>query len=168
MEEKVWKLRNDWRYIQDSDKVMREHCQLGLEFDDIAYVPITDEAKMQVCIIRKKDKYGVFILDHTNGFGGSGTWCNPMVDPFPYDEVKYCSFPWDYPNEFGLFAFRLGNEWGIIKVVAGDNEEKGYDVVYGLTKCRIIVPCEYPSLAEAELQLGKEYNWEEPPFEGES
>ncbi len=63
-------------------------------------------------------------------------------------------------DEYCVFAFRIGSKWGILEVVDGCNEEEGvYDVEYLLTKRRIVVPCEYVALEDAELQLGDSYDW---------
>ena len=68
---------------------------------------------------------------------------------------------------FGLFAFRIGEKWGIVKVVDGRNDDEGvYDMECPLTKRRIVVPCNYVALEDAELQLGEKIDWKEP-FEPE-
>ena len=162
MKEFVMKLGCSWQYDQDPNEIEIQCSSEIVEFDDVAYIPITDRAKMQVCVIRKGDKYGVYTLDNS-GMGGPGVWCSPTVNPFPYDEVKFCTFPFDYPNDHGVFAFRIGEKWGIIKVVDGDNKEEGvYDVEYRLSKRRIVVPCVYATLEDAESQLGNSYDWEDP------
>ena len=159
MKEKLFKLGCTWQYIQDPSEDEIKCSTESVEFDDIAYIAITDRITMQVCVLKSGDKYGIYTLDHTNGMGGPGTWCSPTVAPFSYDEVKYCAFPWD--DEYGVFAYRIGNKWGIIEVVDGCNEEEGvYDVEYLLTKRRIVVPCEYVALEDAELQLGLTFDWE--------
>jgi len=158
MKEKVYKVGYTWEYTQNPNEIEHENCIQSVEFDDLIYIAITDRVTKQVCILKKGSKFGVYTNDHTNGFGGPGTWCNPTANPFPYDEVKYCSFPWD--KEYGIFAFRIGNKWGIIMVVDGSNEEEGiFDVEYLLTKRKIVVPCEYLSLEDAELQLREKYDW---------
>lgn len=163
MKEKVIRLGCIWQYIQDPGDIEIKCSTESVEFDDVAYIAITDRVKMQVCVLRKGEKFGVYTLDHTKGMGGPGVWCSPTVNPFPYDEVKYCATPWDYPNEYGVFAFRIGNKWGIIEVVDGSNEEDGiFDVEYLLTKRRIAVPCQYVALEDAELQLGDSYDWDNP------
>lgn len=163
MKESVYKVGCCWEYIQDQSEIESENCKESAEFDEIAYVEITDRPTAQVCILRQGNKYGLYTADHTNGMGGPGTWCCSTINPFPYDEVKYCPFPSNYPNEFGLFAFRIGEKWGIIKVVDGSNEEEGiYDVEYPLTKRHIMVSCEYVALADAELQVGETYDWKDP------
>lgn len=168
MKKKVYKVGCTWLYVEDLDEIMNANSTESIDFDEMAFIEITDRAKMQVCVIRKGNKYGVFTGDHTNGFGGPGTWCSPTVNPFPYDEVKCCTFPWDYGNERGFFAFRIGIKWGIIKVVDGSNKEEGvYDVEYLLTKRRIVVPCQYVALEDAELQFGESYDWKNP-FEEEA
>ena len=40
-------------------------------------------------------------------------------------------------------------------------KEGVYDVEYLLTKRRIIVPCEYVALEDAELQIGESYDWKD-------
>lgn len=163
----VFKVGCCWEYIQDPSEIKSENCKESEEFDAIAYVEITDRATAQVCILRQGNRFGIYTADHINGQGGPGTWCCPTINPFPYDEVKYCSFPSNYPNEYGLFAFRIGEKWGIIKVVDGRNEDMGvYDIECPLTKRRIVVPCKYAALEDAELQLGEKIDWKEP-FEPE-
>lgn len=165
MKERVMKLGCTWQYDQDPSEIEIQCSTESIEFDEVAYVPITGRVKMQVCVLRKGDKYGVYTNDHTKGMGGPGVWCSPTVNPFPYDEVKCCVFPWD--DEYGVFAYRIGNKWGIIEVVDGSNEEEGvFDVEYLLTKRRIVVPCEYVALEDAELQIGETYDWKNP-FEEE-
>ena len=160
VEDAVFRVGCNWEYIEDSCEVNREYWNQAEMFEEKELIPITDRVTPQVCIIRNGEKFGIFTLDHTNGFGGPGTWCTPTVIPFPYDEVKYCVFPWDY--EYGVFAFRIGDKWGVIEVVDGSNDEEGiYDVEYLLTKRRIIVPCGQDSLASAELLLKTSYNWKE-------
>lgn len=166
MKERVMKLGCTWQYNQAPSDIEVKCCSESVEFDNVDYIAITDRVKMQVCVLCKGDKYGIYTLDHTNGMGGPGIWCSATVNPFPYDEVKYCTFPWDY--EYGVFAFRIGDKWGIIEVVDGSNEEEGiYDVEYLLTKRRIAVPCEYVALQDAELQLGESFDWKDPHFEDE-
>ena len=161
MKEKVYKLGCTWLYIQCPSENEKKCSSESEDIDDVGYIAISDRAKMQVCVLRKGEKYGVYTLDHTDGMGGPGVWCSPTVNPFPYDEVKYCVFPWDY--EFGVLAFRIGDKWGIIEVVDGSNDEDGiYDVEYLLTKRRIAVPCQYVALEDAELQLGDSYDWDNP------
>ena len=158
MKKEVYRVGCGWEYIQDPSEIEIKCSTKSAEFDEFSFVAITDRATMQVCILRQGQKYGIYTCDHTNGFGGPGVWCSPTVNPFPYDEVKYCSFPMD--DEYGVFAFRIGSKWGILEVVDGCNEEEGvYDVEYLLTKRRIVVPCEYVALEDAELQLGDSYDW---------
>ena len=161
MKEKVYKVGCSWEYIQDPDENEVVQFSQSEEFDDAAFVSITDRSTQQVCIIKKEDRYGIYTLDYTYGFGGPGVWCSPTVNPFPYDEVKYCTFPWD--KEYGVFAFRIGEKWGILKVVDGDEPFQGlYDVEYLLTMRRIVVECLHPSIAEAELQLEQTFDWQDP------
>ena len=161
MKEKVYKLGCTWLYIQCPSENEKKCSSESEDIDDVGYIAISDRSKMQVCVLRKGEKYGVYTLDHTDGMGGPGVWCSPTINPFPYDEVKYCAFPWDY--EFGVLAFRIGDKWGIIEVVDGSNDEDGiYDVEYLLTKRRIAVPCQYVALEDAELQLGDSYDWDNP------
>ena len=159
MKEKVFKIRTSWEFVEDVEEISNVPWEESVEFDDLTYNIFTDMATMQICIIRQGDKYGLYTLDHTYGFGGPGTFCNPSFNPFPYDEVKCYTFP----SVYYLLAFRIGDKWGIIKVVSLSNQEEGvYDVEYGATKRKIIVPCKYSSLADAEFQLGVKYNWKDP------
>lgn len=129
-------------------------------FDTSTLVSISDLSVSQVCILRKDNKYGIYTLDHANGMGGSGTFYSPTRNPFPYDEVKYYTI---YNDSCAFFAFRIGNKWGILKV-SGDfiNQEGGlYDVEYNASKRRLLVPCQYVALEDAELQLQTSVNWQE-------
>ena len=165
MKKEIFRVGCGWEFIQDPSEVEIKCSTESAEFDELSFVAISSRATMQVCILQQGEKFGIYTCDHTNGFGGPGVWCSPSVNPFPYDEVKYCSFPWD--DEYGVFAYRIGNKWGIIEVVDGSNDEEGiYDVEYLLTKRRIVVPCEYVALEDAELQLGKSFDWKNP-FEEE-
>ncbi len=158
--EKVFRVGCNWIYFEDQDEAKKEHWEESKEFDETAYLAVFDLIVMQVCVIRKGKKYGIYTLDRTHGMGGAGIFCNPTLNPFPYDEVKSCSF---IDDGYGFFAFRIGKKWGIIKIVAFNNEEEGvYDVEYYTTKRRIIVPCEYVALADAELQLRMSLEWEDP------
>ncbi len=161
MNQKIFKVGCTWEYIQDQYEIESEHFEESEHFDEVVYVAITDRVTAQVCIIRRGNKYGIYTLDHTNGFGGPGTWCSPTVIPFPYDEVKCCTF---MGEEYGLFAFHIGNKWGILKVVDGEEPSQGmYDVEYLLTKRRIIVTCDCcASIEDLELHLGKRINWKNP------
>ena len=163
-EMKLYKVGCSWEYIRDPKEIQNKYWEESEEFDRIAYVALpNDRPTPQVCVLQQGSKYGIYTAYHTNGPGGPGTWCNPMVVPFPYDEVKFFTALIDNTNEYGLFAFRIDKKWGIIKVVDGRNKEKGvYDVEYPLTKRRIVVPCEYVALEDAELQLGESYDWEDP------
>lgn len=162
----VYKVNRDWKYIQDDEE--RDSIRFTrLEyFEALEYVFITDRARAQVCVIQHGNKYGLYIADHTVGFGGPGTWCSPTTEPFPYDEIWYWADP--FGEEIGLFACRVADRWGIIEVVDGDLEtNEKYDAVYLLTKRRVVVPCEYGSLEEAAAQLGTPHEWREPVPSGE-
>ncbi len=131
-------------------------------FNDASFfVPISDLSVMQVCILRKGNKYGIYTLDHTYGMGDAGTFYSPTHNPFPYDEVKYFA---NLEERCAFFAFRIGNKWGILKVAGGFiNQDEGlYDVEYNASKRRLLVPCQYIALEDAELQLQTMVNWQEP------
>ena len=157
----VFKINRDWRYIQDNEERKSIRFSRVAYFEALDYIPITDRVTAQVCVIQHGEKYGLYIADHTVGFGGPGTWCSPTKEPFPYDEIRYCA---DIINgSTALFACRAANKWGIIEVVDSryKTNEK-CDAIYGLTKRRIIVPCEYGCLEEADAQLGTPHEWIEP------
>lgn len=162
----VYKVNRDWKYIQDDEERKSMKFSRIEPFEALDYIPITDRATAQVCVIQHGEKYGLYIADHTVGFGGPGTWCSPTKEPFPYDEVKCCA---DLFKETpALFACRVANKWGIIEVVdiARETNDK-YDAVYGLTKRRVVVPCQFESLEEADAQLGTHHEWSEPVPGGE-
>ena len=95
MEKRVIKLGCTWQYNQDPREIEIKCSTKSEEYDELCFVAITDRVTMQVCILRQGKKYGIYTCDHTNGMGGPGVFCSPTVKPFPYDEVKYCSFPMD-------------------------------------------------------------------------
>ena len=162
----VFKINRDWKYIQDDEERNSIKPSRIESFEALDYIPITDRATAQVCVIQHGKKYGLYITDHTVGFGGPGTWCSPTKEPFPYDEIRYWADP--FGEEIGLFACRVADRWGIIEVVDGDLEtNEKYDAVYLLTKRRVVVPCEYGSLEEAAAQLGTPHEWREPVPSGE-
>ena len=162
MKRMIIKLGCTWQYSEQLSEEEFIQFTDTKDFDDLKLVDISDVSFREICIIRKGQKYGVYTFDHASGFGGPQTWCTPTYEPFPYDEVKYS----DNPNLHGdgFLAFRIGNKWGIIKVVVRqyDNSEGVYDVEYAGTMRRIVVPCQYESLGDAELQLGTSFNWKEP------
>ena len=157
----VLKINRNWEYIQSDRERMKKTPSRTASFEALDYIPITDRATAQVCVIRHGNKYGLYLADHTVGFGGPGTWCSPTKEPFPYDEIRYCA---DLIEETpALFACRVADKWGIIEVVDGEMVTNvKYDAVYGLTKRRVIVPCKFSSLEEAEAQLGTPHEWREP------
>ena len=150
----------NWVYSEDPSET--EKLKDPTAFDEVVGVDIFDRSPLPACILRKGDKYGVYTLDHATGQGGAGTWYSPTSDAFPYDEVMFRPFPTE--DLYGLLAFRIKDKWGIIKVADPviDLEEGVYDVEYGGTKRRIVVPCRYKVLEDAELQLGASYEWENP------
>ena len=162
MNKMVIKLGCTWQYSEQLSEEEFIQCSETKDFDDLKLVDISDASFREICIIRKGQKYGIYTFDYSSGFGGAQTWCTPTYEPFPYDEVKYCAYP-DI-HDVGFLAFRIGNKWGIIKVVVRqfDDTEGIYDVEYAGTKRRIVVPCQYESLEEAELQLGQSFNWKIP------
>lgn len=105
MSETVIKVGSSWKYTDNMTE--GDYSRRFEYFDDIEFVPITDTWMIQTCIIKKGDKYGVYLLDSVDSFG-AGTWCTPASRPFPYDEVKYCTFLFDSEtNEPGYFSFRI-------------------------------------------------------------
>lgn len=157
---KVYKVMGNWVYSEDPSET--EKLENPTAFDEVVKLDIFDRSPLPACVLRKGDKYGVYTLDHATGWTGDGTWCSPTSDAFPYDEVMFRPFP----NEdlYGLLAFRIKDKWGIIKVADPviDMEEGVYDVEYGGTKRRIVVPCRYKTLEDAEFQLGASYKWKNP------
>ncbi len=156
MKEFVYKVGCTWTYANDPIEIFRFQDVEIQELDAFAYIHLSDSFGAKVCILRQGNKYGIFSADTQNTFSTS------TFDPFPYDEVKCCVM---YPGkEYGYFAFRIDNKWGILQVV--DRvffKEKGvYDVEYAATNHRIVVPCKYVSLEDAEIQLNESVEWKNP------
>lgn len=159
----VYKTQSNWEYIQDDEEREKKTplVKRTASFEALDYIPITDRVTAQVCVIQHGEKYGLYTADHTCGFGGPGTWCSPTKEAFPYDEILYCADMFEKAP--ALFACRVADKWGIIEVVDGAEKTNAqYDTIYPLTKRRIIVPCEYGSLEEADAQLGTPHEWNKP------
>ena len=54
----VYRIRCGWEYIEDVSEIANMPCEESVEFDNLACIPFTDRATMQICIIRKGNKYG--------------------------------------------------------------------------------------------------------------
>ena len=162
MNKMVIKLGCTWQYSEMPSEEEFIQFTDTKDFDDFKLLDISDASFREICIIRKSQKYGIYTFDHASGFGGPQTWCTPTINPFPYDEVKCCVLP-DI-HDVGFLAFRIGDKWGIIKVVVSqfDDTEGIYDVEYAGTKRRIVVPCQYESLEEATQQLSDQVDFKDP------
>ena len=176
--ERVLKKRNQWEYYEDGLSEDMEWCldAMGIsidefkalpegEYDDddrwqiidnVRFVPITDRVHMQVCIINRNSKYGLYILDTCKFFGGPGTYINPEEEAFPYDEV----FISNCIDGVCYAAVKKANKWGIVKIADIDyaNSSEHFDSSYRLTKRRIFVPCEYDTLESAQTKI---LNWQD-------
>ena len=161
---KVFKSNGNWNYIEDPDEIAKIVIDDTEEYDDFLPADISDWRLPHVLLIRQNGKFGIYNIHHlSQSIVDGGTWCSPTAEPFPYDEVKYCSFPEKYPNEYGLFAFRIGNKWGMIKITSREyKSQETFDYDYPLSKRRFALPCEYASLADIDLQLGAKYDWMDP------
>lgn len=163
--EKVYKSNGVWQYVGDPDELAKIVIEDSEEYDEVLEAEISDWHISHVYLIRFKGKLGIYNLHHFRRSGAYdlGTWCSPTAEPFPYDEVKYCSFPEEYPNEYGLYAFRIGDKWGMIKITSREYKfQEVFDYEYPWSKRRLVLPCEYASLADIELQLGAKYKWMDP------
>ena len=158
MKEMVFKAETVWTYAKDLIEIFRYRDVEVQDFDDSVVVPLTDSFCAEVCVIRQGNKYGVYSADSPN------TYCTPTSDPFPYDEVKESTY-FDGPyKDYGYFAFRIDNKWGILQIAdAMANCDKDvYDVKYAATLRRIVVPCQYESLEEAAQQLSDQVDFKDP------
>ena len=161
---KVIKSNGVWQYSEDPDEIAKSVSEDSVEYDEILEAGISDWHLSHVFVIRQMGKFGIYNIHHLSHSKVDGaTWCNPTAEPFPYDEVKFCAFPDEYPNEYGLYAFRIGEKWGVIKIATREyNSLEVFDDEYPLSKRRLVLPCEYASLADVEQQLGKKYKWWDP------
>ena len=161
----VYKSNGVWHYTEDPGEVAKFAIDDSEEYDEVLLADISDWHISHVCILRLKGKLGIYNLHHFRRSESYdlGTWCSPTEESFPYDEVKYCAFPDEYPNEYGLFAFRIGEKWGVIKITSREyKSQEVFDDEYPWSKRRLVLPCEYASLADVEQQLGKKYKWRDP------
>lgn len=162
---KVFKSNGVWQYSENPDEIAKGVFEDSVEYDEVLVAEISDWHISHVCILRSNGKLGIYNLHHfiRSIVDDLGTWCSPTAEPFPYDEVKYCAFPDDYPNEYGLYAFRIGEKWGVIKITTRDyKSQETFDDEYPWSKRRLVLPCEYASLADIEQKLGIKYDWRNP------
>ena len=162
---RVYKFNGVWQYSEDPGEIAKGIFEDSEEYGEVLPVMISDWHISHVYLIQLNGKLGIYNLHHFRRSGSCdlGTWCSPTAEPFPYDEVKYCAFPDEYPNEYGLFAFRMGEKWGIIKITTREyKSQETFDYEYPWSKRRLVLPCEYASLADVELQLGAKYDWRDP------
>ena len=160
MTDKVFRLGSAWMFTENPDEKEINCATETVAFDESTSISINGSFDSQVCILRKDSKYGIYTLGHANGRQNTGTYYSPTHNPFPYDEVKYFA---NLEECCAFFAFRIGNKWGILKVAGGFiNQDEGlYDVEYNASKSRLLVPCQYVALEDAELQLQTSVNWQE-------
>ena len=173
----VFKKRNQWEYYEDGLSEDMEWClntmgisvdefntwpEGGPEYDDddrrqiidnVIFVPITDRVHMQLCVISRNSKFGLYILDTCKSYGGPGTYINPEEEAFPYDEVLISNCV----DGICYVAVRKSNKWGILEIADIDyvNPSEHFDNSYGLTKRRIVVPCEYDALESVQAKILK-------------
>ena len=145
--EKVFNIDGQWVY-----------CEYGYPFegsnnfqcfDSINYIGITDSVHAQMCVLGHNGKFGIFTLNDCYGFGGPGKYFNPTKDAFPYDEVLL------HQIEYGICyaAFRIGDKWGIEKIVDVEYDYENFTHNYTSTRRRTVVPCEFDSLKAAQSQI---------------
>ena len=161
----VYKSNGVWLYTEDPGEVAKFAIDDSEEYDKVLLADISDWHVSHVCVLRLNGKLGIYNLHHFRRTVAYdlGTWCSPTVEPFPYDEVKYCAFPDEYPNEYGLFAFRIVEKWGVIKITTREyKSQETFDYEYPWSKRRLVLACEYASLDDAEHQLGAKFKWSTP------
>ena len=160
----VYKLKGVWQYIEDPDELAKIVIDDTEEYDEVLPADITDWRLPHVLLFRQNGKIGIYNIHHlSHSKVDGGTWCSPTADPFPYDEVTYCAFPEEYPNEYGLFAFRIGEKWGVIKITTREyKSQEVFDDEFPLSKRRLVLPCEYASIADVNRQLGAKKDWMDP------
>ena len=177
--ESVFKKKNQWEYYEDGLSENMEWClnAMGISIDeynalpegepeqnsdrwqnidDVKFVAITDRVHMQLCVISRNNKYGLYILDTCKWFGGPGTYVNPDEEAFPYDEVLISNCV----DGICYAAVRKADKWGIVQIVDIDyvNPSENFVNSYGLTKRREIVPCMYDTLESVQAMI---MNWQD-------
>ena len=147
---RVYQTGKQWEFHEDG---VPENIE-WVAFDDIKFIPITDRVHAQLCIPSHNGKFGIYTLDTCKFFGGPGKYCNPTKEALPYDEILLSN----RIDGICFAAFRIGDKWGIEKIVDVDyvNPAEDFPYTYGLTKRMIFVPCEHDTLESAQLQI---INW---------
>lgn len=152
----ICKEKDYWEFCQFIPEECVKAAQQTMYFDEAYYVHVNDStfANAQAALLRRGNKYGLFTAYQTFGMGGPGAWRNPFQDPFPFDEIRF------YANGFddvipAIFACRIGNRWGAIEVVDGeDDTAEKYEVEYPAAKSRKIVNFNQKSFRALEKKLG--------------
>lgn len=128
--------------------------------DTKKFIGISDQGVPQVLILGHNGKYGIYTLDGCYGQSGSGKYFNPTDEAFPYDEVLL------HQIEYGICyaAFRIGDKWGIEKIVDGGTILDKYTYNYTSTKRKTVVPCEFNSLKAAQSQIISWHDFREQSY----
>ena len=99
------------------DKII-EHlvlCELR-PTDECVHLHVSDELSCNASIIKRKGKYGIFVLGNRSMDGSLPTINMGVENPFIYDDVRIaCESSWQ-GDDMGFVAVKTGNKWGILDV----------------------------------------------------
>ena len=145
--EQVFKIEGQWVYCEYERPV--EGSNNTQVYDTIKAIYITDQGVPQVCILGHNGKFGIYTLNNCYGQSGPGKYFNPTKDAFPYDEVLI------HQREYGICyaAFRIGDKWGIEKIVDREFNFENFTHNYTSTKRKTVVPFKFNSLEAAQSQF---------------
>lgn len=96
----------------------KEAPSKGIPFDHHNEVMLMNMSDFHTTaiVLGQGEKRGIFIFEYAWGMQGFRYLGDNREDPFPYDEVRFCESYSETGGHTGFFAYRIGNEWGIIRI----------------------------------------------------
>lgn len=122
--ESIYRIGNKWHaniyHPAISDPIIKGKIIDRIKFDEFYNCGVNDGIIPAVKIIRKGDKYALFINDGMLDMT-IGTFVCDDINPFIYDEIQVFG-DWDKWFSFGYVTCRRNGQWTLIKVTECPNE----------------------------------------------
>jgi len=96
----------------------KEAPSCGIPFNhsnEVALMNMSDFHTTAV-VLGQGDKRGIFVFESSWGMQGFRYVSDDTEEPFPYDEVRFCDAQSDAGYHVGYFAYRIGSQWGIMRL----------------------------------------------------